>query len=134
VALFAAHAELAVMHIVRPVAGHAIAAYGGRVFAFGRLLFMAAFAGHLAVRTVQQVLCSLVVVEIPQSPRSGVVAAVATHAKLQLMLVFLLVTGKTVTRGIPETRCLVATLASGRNVPTRQREPGQTMIELGDTP
>lgn len=112
----------------------AAAAQGSRGFAFGRFLLVATLARHFAVLTVEPIGRTLIVVEVPQRPGAGVVATLATRTKLLLVLVFLLVTGKTIAWRVLETGALVTALASGRDVPTGQREACQPMVKLGDAP
>lgn len=122
-ALFAAHTKLTVMDIFGPMTRHAVVAQRRGILAFGCLLLVTALASHFTVRPVKFVFTAFVVIEVPQLPGTGVVAALATHTKFELVLVFLLVTGETVTRSVFESRCQVATLAGCRNMPSGKREP-----------
>ena len=80
------------MNIIFAVAGQAIAANRRGIFALGRRLFVATFTTHLHVRAIQNVLGSLVVVEIPQAPGTGVMATLATHTQRLFVFVFFLMT------------------------------------------
>ena len=90
--LLAAHTKLAIVNIIFSVASQTIAAHWRRIFVLGSLLGMATLASDLHVRSVQRVLGSLVVIEIPQGPGTGVVATLATHTQFLFVLVFFLVT------------------------------------------
>lgn len=82
VALLAAHSELTIMGVVAAVAGDAITANGGSNFASRCCLFMTAFTGDIAMRTLQPVFGLGVMVEVPDGPSSGVVTGIAAHSKL----------------------------------------------------
>lgn len=122
------------MNIIFAVTGQAVAANRRCIFALGRGLFVATFTKHLDVCTIQRVLGSLVVVEIPQAPGSGVMATLATHAQLLFVLVFLLMARKTISGRILEARRLMATLAGRGHMASSKRKPRQRMVEFLNLP
>ena len=104
------------------------------IFAFGCFLGVTFFAADLAVRTIKHVFGALVMVEVPQSPRPGVMATLTTQAQFLLVLVFFFVAGVTLPRRILETRGLVAGFTSCNNVSTGQWKARQRMIEFAHFP
>ena len=116
------------------MACHAARTHGCRVFSLRRFLLVAAFALHLFVRTVQWIFGTFGVVKLPDRPGTGVVAALAALAKLELVLIFFFVAGIAVARCVPEQGVLVAVLANDGNVFSGQRKPAQVMVELVNLP
>ena len=133
-ALVATCAELAVVQIVDSMAGDTVTTQRCGRLAFWRHLFVTGFATNFEVLAIQAVLGLLVMIEIPQSPGPGVVAAFTQRTKRLLVFVFLHVTAQAITRRILVTRTLVATLASSRYMAPRQRETCQPMVKLFNFP
>lgn len=79
-ALLAADTKLPLMHVFGLMTRHTIAAHRGGIFALGCFVLMAAHTSYFAMRTVEHVFGSLVMVKVPQTPGTGVVTALAAHA------------------------------------------------------
>jgi hypothetical protein len=130
VTLLTAHTKLTVMHILTLMARDAIASQVRCIFAFRCFFLMAAFTGKLAMRAVQSVIGAFVMIEIPQLPGSGVMAILTAFTEFEFVLIFLLVASVAFPGRILVTSCLVAALASGSNVPPRERKTRQTVVKL----
>lgn len=133
-ALLAPYTKLPIMNIFTLVARNAIATYRGCIFTFWCFIFVTAFTSHLTMRTIQHILGLFVVIEIPQLPRSGVMAVLTAFTQFELVLIFPLVASVAFLRGILVTSCLVAALASGGDVPAGQWKFCQTMVKLLNFP
>lgn len=134
VTLITASTKLSVVNIIFSVARQAIAAQGRCILALGRVFLVATFAGDFYVRSGQGIFGTLVVVEIPQSPGTCVVAALATHTHFLFVLVFFLMTGETITGGIFETCRQMACVATSRHMSSGERELRRRMVELLNPP
>ena len=76
----------------------------------------------------------LVVIEIPVSPVTGVVAGLASRSKRALVHILLLVTRPALRLGLLERDGQVAFLALGQNMPSGERETRHPMVEIGLLP
>jgi hypothetical protein len=134
VALLAAVAKLAVMHILAAVARNAGRANFCGIHVLGCGLPMATLAGDFAVRALQPVGGPAVVVKVPDGPGTGVVTGFAAHSKLLFVFVFILVARNAILLCIFVTTCLMAVFAGRCDVAPGERKAGLCMIELRGLP
>jgi hypothetical protein len=104
------------------------------ILALRSRLFVATLTTYFAVCTIQQILGSLVMVEIPQLPRPGVMTTLTFFTQCELVFVFLFMAAITISGGILEPVCLVATLAGSGHMPPSQGKTGQSMVKPGNAP
>ena len=83
---------------------------------------------------IEAVFGLLVMIELPQSPGACVVAVLAKCPQLLLMRVLPLVATQTITRRVLVSCTLMARLAGGGQMPPRERESRQSMVEFFNTP
>lgn len=95
---------------------------------------MTALTTYLSMCTVQNILGALVMIEIPQLPRSGVVASLTPLTELEFVMIVFFVTRITILRCVLVTSCLVTTLACRSDMAPGQWELGETVVKLLNFP
>jgi hypothetical protein len=111
------------------IAAVAIDALLGRVGRIGKIRLMTQAAGKHRVRTLQRVLGSYIVVEVPADPRRRVVTFDAGLAKHAIVKIIALVTAATGVQRVVESAGEVAALTGQRLVRASQRELGEIVAE-----
>lgn len=95
---------------------------------------MTTFALELKVCAIELEFGTLVVIEVPNCPSTGVVAGFALHAKHFFMLVVLFMATIAIAGSVFEAIALVAVAAFNRNVLADQRETGLVVVKAGVFP
>ena len=79
------------MHIFGLMTRHAVAAKGCSILVFGGLLLVTLDTTDLAVRAIEHIFGSLVMIEVPQDPRPCVVTTLTTLTQGEFVFVFFFV-------------------------------------------
>ena len=134
VTLLTASPKATLVDIFLAVARIAVDAHLGNDLACGCRLRMASQTAHLAVCVLKRELGLAVVVEVPQSPRTLVVAARTVDAQRSLVGVVGPMASDALARRFLETMRSVTGVAGGHQVATDQRKARLGMVEAVHAP